>query len=137
MMSIAEIERNIVEEFALFQDWMEKYEYLIEIGKDLPMAEEAEKNDSNLVKGCQSRVWLSCTYDGEVLRFKADSDAIITKGMIALLLRVFDGQKPADILAADLGFIEEIGLKDNLTPTRANGLVSMIQKIRNYASSYC
>ena len=136
-MSIADIERNIVEEFALFQDWMEKYEYLIELGKDLPMAEEAEKNDSTLVKGCQSRVWLSCSYDGEALHFKADSDAIITKGMIALLLRVFDGQKPADILAADLGFIEEIGLKDNLTPTRANGLVSMIQKIRNYASSYC
>jgi len=135
MMNIEDIGKEIEEEFSVFSDWMEKYEYLIELGKELPLADESAKTDENLIKGCQSRVWLSCSKEGEVLRFKADSDAIITKGMIALLLRVFNGQKPEAILKADLSFIDRIGLKENLSPTRANGLVSMVEKIRRYASS--
>jgi len=136
-MKIEEIENTIVEEFSLFSDWMEKYEYLIELGKGMPVIEESDKIDDNLIKGCQSRVWLSCSKEGDNLWFKADSDAIITKGMISLLLRVFNGQKPQEILAADLQFINQIGLKENLSPTRANGLLSMVEKIRTYAASYC
>lgn len=136
MKTIKEIEEDIVGEFSLFSDWMEKYEYLIELGKEMPLIDEKQKTDENLIKGCQSRVWLSCTEEEGRLNFRADSDAIITKGMISLLLRVFDRQKPEDILAADLDFIDEISLRENLSPTRANGLVSMIDKIRNYASAH-
>lgn len=136
MKTIKEIEDGIVEEFSLFSDWMEKYEYLIELGKEMPLIDEREKTEENLIKGCQSRVWLSCTEEDGRLNFKADSDAIITKGMISLLLRVFNGQKPEDILSADLGFIDAISLRENLSPTRANGLVSMIDKIRNYAAAH-
>ncbi len=136
MKTIKEIEKDIVGEFSLFSDWMEKYEYLIELGKEMPLIDEKDKTDETLIKGCQSRVWLSCTDEGGCLNFRADSDAIITKGMISLLLRVFNGQKPEDILAADLDFIDEISLRENLSPTRANGLVSMIEKIRNYASAH-
>lgn len=136
MKTINQIEQEIYEEFALFTDWMEKYEYLIDLGKNLKIIEESSKNEDTLIKGCQSRVWLSCEKDGELLRFKADSDAIITKGMISLLLRVFDGRKPEEILSANLDFIDKIGLRENLSPTRANGLVSMIEKIREYATSY-
>lgn len=137
MNTIETIQENIVEEFALFSDWMEKYEYLIDLGKNMPLINEADKNDSTLIKGCQSRVWLSCREDGGTLSFKADSDAIITKGMISLLLRVFNGQKAEDILKADMSFIDRIGLKENLSPTRANGLVSMIEKIKGYAAVHC
>lgn len=137
MNTIETIQENIVEEFALFSDWMEKYEYLIDLGKNMPLIDEADKNDSTLIKGCQSRVWLSCHEDGGTLSFKADSDAIITKGMISLLLRVFNGQKAEDILKADMSFIDRIGLKENLSPTRANGLVSMIEKIKGYATAHC
>ncbi|MBQ0124663.1 MAG: SufE family protein [Bacteroidales bacterium] len=136
-MSIKEIEQEIIDEFALFTDWMEKYEYLIELGKNLPLIDEAQKKEENLIEGCQSRVWLSCSLEDGKLVFKADSDAIITKGIISLLVRVYSNQKPEDILSSDFGFIETIGLKENLSPTRANGLVSMIAKIRDYATANC
>lgn len=136
-MEIKDIEQEIIDEFSLFTDWMEKYEYLIDLGKNLPLPEEADKTEENLIEGCQSRVWLTCSMVDGRLNFKADSDAIITKGIISLLVRVFNNQKPEDVLASDFSFIEKIGLKENLSPTRANGLVSMIEKIRNYASTYC
>ena len=135
MKTIQEIQADIVEEFAVLTDWMDKYEYLIELGKSMPLIEEKDKTDDNLIRGCQSRVWLSCRAEDGRLHFAADSDAIITKGIISLLLRVYDGQTPADILAADESFIEKIGLKENLSPTRANGLVSMIQTIKGYAAA--
>lgn len=131
-----EIAEEVVEEFAVFEEWLDKYEYIIELGKSLPMIDEADKIDDNLINGCQSRVWLACEYrDGRVW-FKADSDAIITKGIISLLIRVYNGQKPEDIIESDFGFIESIGLKENLSPTRANGLVSMIKQIKIYALKY-
>ena len=135
MKTIGEIQADIVEEFAVLSDWMDKYEYLIELGKSMPLIEEKDKTEANLIPGCQSRVWLSCRERDGRLYFAADSDAIITKGIISLLLRVYDGQTPADILAADESFIERIGLKENLSPTRANGLVSMIQTIKGYAAA--
>ena len=135
-MTIKEIENEIVEEFAIFTDWMDKYEYIIELGKNVPVIEEKEKTEENLIKGCQSRVWLSCKVEDGKLWFAADSDAIITKGIISLLIRVYNGQAPADILANEPEFIGEIGLQENLSPTRANGLVSMIKQIRIYAMAY-
>ena len=136
MNTIQQIQADIVEEFAVLTDWMDKYEYLIELGKSMPLIEEKDKTEENLIRGCQSRVWLSCRSEGCRLHFAADSDAIITKGIISLLLRVYDGQTPDDILAADEAFIEQIGLKENLSPTRANGLVSMIQTIKGYAMAF-
>jgi len=136
MNTIQEIQTAIVEEFSVFSDWMDKYEYLIELGKGMPLIDEKDKTEEHLIKGCQSRVWLSCRQENGKLRFAADSDAIITKGIISLLLRVYDNQTPADILAADEGFIEQIGLKENLSPTRANGLVSMIATIKTYAAAF-
>ena len=133
MNTIQEIQAAIVEEFSVFSDWMDKYEYLIELGKGMPLIDEKDKTDEHLIKGCQSRVWLSCREEDGRLRFAADSDAIITKGIISLLLKVYDNQTPADILAANEDFIEQIGLKENLSPTRANGLVSMIATIKAYA----
>ena len=135
-MTIKEIEREIVDEFAIFTDWMDKYEYIIELGKGVPAIAENEKTEDNLIKGCQSRVWLSCRVEDGKLYFAADSDAIITKGIISLLIRVYNGQSPADILANEPEFIGEIGLQENLSPTRANGLVSMIKQIRIYAMAY-
>ena len=134
MKTIQELQAEIVDEFSVFTDWMDKYEYLIELGKGMPLIDEKDKTDDHLIRGCQSRVWLSCRTENGRLYFAADSDAIITKGIISLLLKVYDGQAPADILAADEGFLEQIGLKENLSPTRANGLVSMIQTIKAYAS---
>ena len=136
MKTIQELQADIVDEFSVFTDWMDKYEYLIELGKGMPLIDEKDKTDDHLIRGCQSRVWLSCRKgeDGR-LHFAADSDAIITKGIISLLIRVYDGQTPDDILAADEAFLEQIGLKENLSPTRANGLVSMIQTIKNYAAN--
>ena len=135
-MNIKEIEDQIVDEFANFDDWMDKYAYLIELGKDCPVIDEKNKTPENLIKGCQSNVWLSCeNHDGK-LYFKADSDAVITRGIISLLIRVFDNQTPDDILAAELTFIETIGLKDNLSPSRSNGLTSMIKQIRMYALAF-
>ena len=134
--SIQEIENEIIDEFSVFTDWMDKYEYIIELGKSLPMIDPQQKTEENLIKGCQSRVWLSSEYRDGKLWFAADSDAIITKGIISLLVRVFNGHAPEDILKSDFGFVEQIGLKDNLSPTRANGLVSMIKQIQSYALVY-
>ena len=135
-MTIQEIEQQIIDEFANFDEWLDKYSYLIELGKDCPAIDEHEKTESNLIKGCQSRVWLSCTLRDGRLYFQADSDAVITKGIIALLIRTFDGQTPQDILDADLHFIDVIGLKEHLSPTRSNGLTSMLKQIKMYALAY-
>ncbi|MDO3695863.1 SufE family protein [Wenyingzhuangia sp. chi5] len=132
-MTIKEIQEEIVEEFTMFDDWMQRYEYMIELGKSVPVIDDQYKTDSNLIKGCQSKVWLHSELEGDKIRFSADSDAIITKGIVAVLLRVFNDQSPKDILEADMDFIDEIGLKEHLSPTRANGLVSMIKQIKLYA----
>ncbi|OYU83209.1 MAG: Fe-S metabolism protein SufE [Flavobacterium sp. BFFFF2] len=132
-MNIQETQNELQEEFALFDDWMQRYEYLIELGKTLPLLEEDYKTEDHLIKGCQSKVWLHAKSNEGLVYFTADSDAIITKGIIAMLIRVYSGQKPQDILAASNEFIDEIGLKEHLSPTRANGLVSMIAKIKMYA----
>ncbi|QOD59455.1 SufE family protein [Polaribacter haliotis] len=132
-MTIKEIQEEIIDEFSMFDDWMERYEYIIELGKSLPIINEKFKLNENLIKGCQSKVWLYSELEGNKVKFTADSDAILTKGIVALLLRVFSEQKPADILTAETTFIDEIGLKEHLSPTRANGLVSMIKQIKMYA----
>lgn len=133
---IAAIQEEIVEEFSGFEDWMQRYEYMIELGKSLPKIEEEFKTDDHLIKGCQSKVWVHADLrDGKVV-FTADSDAIITKGIIAILIRAFSNQKPADIIAAQTDFIDQIGLKEHLSPTRANGLVSMIKQLKLYAVAY-
>jgi len=136
MSEIKDIEQEIIDEFSVYEDWLEKYEYIIELGKDLSLVDEQKKVDENLIKGCQSRVWLSANLENEKVIFKADSDAIITKGIIALLLRVLSGQKPEDIINADLKYIDNIGLKEHLSPTRSNGLVSMIKQIKMYALAF-
>lgn len=132
-MTIKEIQEEIIDEFSMFDDWMQRYEYIIELGKSLPIIDSKYKLDENLIKGCQSKVWLFSELENERVQFTADSDAILTKGIAALLLRVFSDQKPADILASDTDFIDKIGLKEHLSPTRANGLVSMIKQIKMYA----
>lgn len=132
-MTIEEIEKDIVAEFSVFDDWMDKYAYLIELGSGLEGMDEAYKTEDNLIKGCQSRVWFHAEMKDGLLFFTADSDAIITKGIAGLLLRVFSGQKPEDIVQADLKFVDEIGLTQHLSPTRSNGLLSMIKQIRMYA----
>lgn len=129
-MTIAEKEQEIIEDFAIYSDWMEKYEYIIELGKDLPLINDDLKTSDRLIKGCQSQVWLHSEMNGDSMRFTADSDAIITKGIIALLIRVLDNEKPEDVATAELKFIKEIGLQEHLSPTRANGLVSMVQKMK-------
>lgn len=132
-MTIKEIQEEIIDEFNLFDDWMERYEYLIELGKSLPIIDQQHKQDENIIKGCQSKVWLYSEMNQNKINFTADSDAILTKGLVALLLRVFSNQTPEDILLADTHFIDQIGLKDHLSPTRANGLVSMLKQIKLYA----
>ena len=132
-MTIKEIQEEIIDEFAMFDDWMERYEYIIELGKSLPIIDKKNKLDENLIKGCQSKVWLFSELNNDMIKFSADSDAILTKGIVALLLRVYSSQKPKDILTANTDFIDEIGLKEHLSPTRANGLVSMIKYIKMYA----
>jgi len=132
-MTIKEIQEEIIDEFSMFDDWMERYEYIIDLGKSLPLIDSAFKLDENLIKGWQSKVWLHSELQNEKLVFTADSDAILTKGIVALLLRVFSNQKAEDILNADTNFIDQIGLKEHLSPTRANGLVSMIKQIKMYA----
>ncbi|PJB12219.1 MAG: Fe-S metabolism protein SufE [Flavobacteriales bacterium CG_4_9_14_3_um_filter_40_17] len=135
-MSIKEIQAEIVDEFSLFDDWMQRYEYMIALGKSLPLIEEQYKIDRNLIKGCQSKVWVHAEMkDGKVV-FTADSDAIITKGIIAILLRTLSNQSPKDVLEADMHYIDEIGLKEHLSPTRANGLVSMIKQLKLYALAF-
>jgi len=135
-MTIKEIQEEIIEEFSMFEDWMERYEYIIDLGKSLPLINEQFKIDENLIVGCQSKVWLYSEIEDDKLKFTADSDAILTKGIVAILLRVFNNQKPSAILDADLYFIDEIGLKEHLSPTRANGLVSMIKQIKLYALAF-
>lgn len=136
MSDIKEIQEEIVDEFSMFDDWMQRYEYMIELGKSLPMIDDAYKTKDNIIKGCQSQVWVKADFeDGKVI-FTADSDAIITKGIIAILIRVFSNQTPEAIMKADTGFLDEIGLKDHLSPTRANGLVSMIKQLKMYAIAY-
>ena len=135
-MTIAEIEEEILDEFALFDDWMQKYEYLIDLGKDLPLIDEQYKDEDHIIKGCQSQVWLNAENNAGEISFSADSDAIITKGIISLLIRVFNNQQAKEIISADLKFIDEIGLKEHLSPTRSNGLVSMIKQIKTYALAY-
>lgn len=135
-MKIKEIQEEIVDEFSMFDDWMERYEYIIELGKKLPLIKEEFKTENNLIKGCQSKVWLQGEQTDEKIVFTADSDAILTKGIIAILIRTFSNQKASDILEADMGFIDEIGLKEHLSPTRANGLVSMIKNIKMYALAF-
>jgi cysteine desulfuration protein SufE len=132
-MTIKKIQEEIIDEFSMFDDWMDRYEYLIELGKSLPIIDEQFKLDENLIKGCQSKVWLYSELENDTIKFSADSDAILTKGIAALLLRVYSGQKPKDILTAETSFIDEVGLKEHLSPTRANGLVSMIKQIKMYA----
>lgn len=132
-MTIKEIQEEIIDEFSMFDDWMERYQYIIDLGKSLPLIDTAYKLDENLIKGCQSKVWLYSELQDEKLIFTADSDAILTKGIVALLLRVYSDQKAEYILKADTKFIDQIGLKEHLSPTRANGLVSMIKQIKIYA----
>jgi cysteine desulfuration protein SufE len=135
-MTITDIKNDIIEEFAMFEDWEERYQYMIDLGKTLPLIDAQYKTETNIIKGCQSKVWVHADMkDGKVI-FTADSDAIITKGIIAVLIRVFSNQHPKDIIEADTDFIDQIGLKEHLSPTRANGLVSMIKQIKMYAIAY-
>ena len=135
-MTIKEIQEENVDEFSMLDDWMERYEYNIELGKSLPLIKEEFKLDENLINGCQSKVWLHSKIENDIIEFTGDSDAILTKGIVALLLRVFNGQKAKAILNANMDFIDKIGLKEHLSPTRANGLVSMIKQIKLYALAY-
>ncbi|MCB9425951.1 MAG: SufE family protein [Flavobacteriales bacterium] len=135
-MTIAEIQEEIIDEFSMFDDWMQRYEYIIDLGKGLPKIAEEDKVDENIIKGCQSKVWVKGDLIDDKVVFTADSDAILTKGIIAILIRVFSNQSPAAILEADTSFIDEIGLKEHLSPTRANGLVSMVKQIKMYALAF-
>jgi cysteine desulfuration protein SufE len=135
-MTIQEKEQQIIDEFAVFDEWLDRYAYLIDLGRECPQIDERDKTEQNLIRGCQSRVWLSCTFDNGVLHFRADSDAVITRGIITLLIRVLDGHTPEEILGADLSFIDAIGLREHLSPTRSNGLTSMIKQMRIYALAY-
>ena len=136
MGTIAAIQTEIVEEFNMFEDWMEKYEYIIELGKTLPMINNKHKTDNNLIKGCQSKVWLHADEQGGKIIYSADSDAIITKGIVAILIRVLSNQNAEEIAKADLSFIDKIGFKEQLSQTRANGLASMIKEMKLYALAY-
>ena len=135
--SLKEVEEDIIEEFAEFDEWLDKYEYIIDLGKSLDSYPEDKKTDEHLIKGCQSRVWLDAKVENGVLVFNADSDAIITQGIISLLIRIYSGRTPEEILSSDFSVVEKIGLKENLSPTRANGLVSMIQTMKKLASENC
>lgn len=134
--SINEIQDEVVDEFADLDDWMDKYQMLIDLGNDLEALDEKYKNEQNLIDGCQSRVWLQCDYRDGALWFTADSDALIVKGIIALLLRVVSGHTPREIIDADLYFIERIGLREHLSPTRSNGLLAMVKQVKAYALAY-
>lgn len=129
-MSIQEKQQEIIDEFIVFDDWMDKYEYIIDLGKELPRIDEDKKTPDRIIEGCQSRVWLDSAYVDNKLFFHADSDAIITKGIIALLIRVLNDETPENIASANLFFIDEIGLKEHLSPTRANGLLSMVNRMK-------
>lgn len=135
-MSIKERQESVVEDFAMFDDWMDKYEYLISLGKELPLIVEEKKVDENLIKGCQSRVWLDAQLKDDKIEFTADSDAIITKGIISLMIQVLSNASPEEIIKEELFFIDQIGLKEHLSPTRSNGLVSMVKQMKMYALAY-
>lgn len=135
-MKIETIQNELIDEFSMFDDWMERYEYMIELGKSLPLIDAKYKTDENIIKGCQSKVWLHSEFKNDKVIFSADSDAIITKGIVAILVRVFSNQSPQEILSANTDFIDAIGLKEHLSPTRANGLASMIKQIKMYALAY-
>ncbi len=135
-MTLNEQQDEIIEEFSVFDDWMDKYNYLIELSKDLSVIDPKYKTQEYLIEGCQSKVWLFAEMEGDVVKYSADSDAIITKGIAALLVRVLSGQKPADILNNELYFIDKIGLQQNLSPTRSNGLLAMVKQMKLYAMAY-
>src|SRR5665647_846451 len=135
-MTIDEVQNNIIEEFSLFDDWMDKYNVLIDLGKELPVIDPKFKVKDFLIEGCQSKVWLHPEYDGKVISFTADSDAIITRGIVALLIKVLSGRTPEEILNSDLYFIDKIGLRQNLSPTRSNGLLSMVRQMKLYAMAW-
>lgn len=132
-MTVPEVEAQILSEFAMFEDWMDKYNYLIELGRSLPLIDEQYKTDQYLITGCQSKVWLHASFREGKVFFTADSDAIITKGIVSLLIRVMSGQTPDDIINADMDYIDRIGLREHLSPTRSNGLTSMIKQMKLYA----
>jgi cysteine desulfuration protein SufE len=135
-MTISEVQDNIIEEFSLFDDWMDKYNLLIDIGKELPVIDPKYKVKDFLIEGCQSKVWLYPEFDGKLITFTADSDAIITRGIVALLIRVLSNRSPQEIISTDLYFIDKIGLRQNLSPTRSNGLLSMVRQMKLYAMAY-
>lgn len=132
-MTIEETQAEILSEFEYLEDWLDKYQQLIDMGQNLPAGDEQLKQDKNLIRGCQSRVWIDCSKEGELLHFRADSDAVITKGIVSLLLRIYDGHTPKEILDTKLYVLDKIGLHEHLSPTRANGLVAMVEQIRDYA----
>ena len=136
MATIQEIQAEIIEEFDMFEDWIEKYEYIIELGKTLPIIDNKHKTDNNLINGCQSKVWLHADEQDRKIIYSADSDAIITKGIVAILIRVLSNQNAEEIAKTDLAFIDKIGFKEQLSQTRANGLVSMIKEMKLYALAY-
>ena len=135
-MTIDERQDEVIEEFEMFEDWMDKYEYLISLGKELPLIDESKKTEENIIKGCQSRVWLAADLNDSKIQFTADSDAIITKGIISLMIRVLTDSSPKEIMETELYFIDKVGLKEHLSPTRSNGLVSMVKQIKMYAIAY-
>ncbi|MDG1475597.1 MAG: SufE family protein [Vicingaceae bacterium] len=135
-MTIKEAQNEIIDEFALFDEWMDKYEHIIELGKDLPIIKSEHKTEENLIKGCQSRVWLHADLSNNNILFTADSDAIITKGIIALVIRVFSNHTPKEIAESELFFIDQIGLKEHLSPTRSNGLLAMVKQIKMYSIAF-
>lgn len=135
-MSIKDIQNEIIDEFSLFEDWIQKYEYLIELGKSIKPIKEENKIDSNLIKGCQSKLWLHAEFSKGKMVYTADSEAIITKGIAAILLRVFSNQTPNDIINSNVDYIDKIGLKEHLSPTRANGLMSLVKQLKYYALAF-
>ena len=135
-MTISEVQDKIIEEFSLFDDWMDKYNLLIDIGKELPVIDPKYKVKDFLIDGCQSKVWLYPEFDGKLITFTADSDAIITRGIVALLIKVLSNRSPQEIISTDLYFIDKIGLRQNLSPTRSNGLLSMVRQMKLYAMAY-
>jgi len=135
-MTIENLQENLIKDFSFFEDWTQKYDYMIELSKTLDKMEEGLKNDKNLIKGCQSKVWLNAEFNDGKINFQADSEAIITKGIIAILLMIFNNKTPNEIIKSDVSFIEKIGLKEHLSPNRANGLYSMIKQIKFYAIAY-
>jgi cysteine desulfuration protein SufE len=135
-MTIQEVEQQIIEEFDLFEDWMDKYNYIIELGKELPLIDPKYKTQQYLIVGCQSQVWLHASYENGIITFTADSDAIITKGIVNLLIRVLSGRTPKEIMEAPLNYLDQIGIKNHLSPTRSNGLASMIKQMKIYAIAF-